>query len=60
MILDADGSLKERLQMAMDEADAYYRKDISNLTEWMYYNRLFDLNEFANEQEKTIKSSVPK
>ena len=57
MILDADASLKECLQMAMDEADAYYRKDISNLTEWMHYNRLFDLNEFANEQEKTIKSS---
>lgn len=56
-ILEEEGTLLERLQKSMDEADAYYRKDISNLTEWIHYNRLFDLNEFANEQEENIKST---
>lgn len=56
-ILDQDGKLVERLQLGMNQAKNYYSKDIMNLTEWTRYSRLFDLAEFAQVDEKEIKSS---
>lgn len=56
-ILNQEDKLIGRLQMGMNQAKDYYSKDIANLTEWTRYSRLFDLAEFAQMEEKEIKSS---
>lgn len=56
-ILDGNGTLMDRLQKGMDDAVEFYKKDILNYVELTYYNRLFDLGEFAKCKEDEIKSS---
>ena len=56
-VLDEHGNLQERLQKGVDEARAYYEKDVANLTELAHYGRLFDLAAFRENEEDRIGSS---
>lgn len=56
-ILDGAGTLLERMQRGMDCAVNYYSNDNENLEELEHYKRLFDLKEFADANEDSIKSS---
>jgi len=56
-VLNGEGSLQERLQKGVDDAKAYYEKDVANLTELAHYGRLFDLESFRQVQEDQIRSS---
>jgi len=56
-IIDGCGSLLERLQKGMDDAVDFYHEDIMNYVELAHYTRLFQLDEFAQEAEDTIKST---
>lgn len=56
-IIEGSGSLLERLQNGVDEAVDFYHEDISNFMELAYYTRLYQLDEFAQKAEDTIKSS---
>ena len=56
-VLNGEGSLQERLQKGVDDAKAYYEKDVANLTELAHYGRLFDLESFGQVQEDQIRSS---
>ena len=56
-ILDEEGTLLERLQIAMDSVKLFYKSDVRNLVEWSMYGRLDNLSEFAKVQEVDIKSS---
>ena len=56
-IIEGCGSLLERLQNGLDDAMNFYHEDIFNYVELAYYTRLFQLDEFAKNNEDTIKSS---
>lgn len=56
-ILNESGSLISRLQVGIDKALAYYRRDLRNNKELGHYERLIDLKEFALTDEDKIKSS---
>lgn len=56
-ILNESGSLISRLQVGIDKAGAYYRRDLRNNKELGNYDRLIDLKEFALTDEEKIKSS---
>ncbi len=56
-ILDAEGSLIQKLQKGMDNAADFYISDITNLTEWAHFGRLYNMSEFANTSTDDIKSS---
>lgn len=56
-VLEEKGGLAERLQIGMDDAFEFYRRDIANLVEFSHYGRMFDLSEFAGVKEEDIKSS---
>lgn len=56
-VLDGKGSLKERLQVGMDEAKAHYERDIRNLTELAHYGRLFDMEALCKAEEEQIRST---
>ena len=56
-IFDGDGTLQKRLQDGMNQAEAFYRKDISNLTQLAYFQRMEKLEEFKYVPEEGIKSS---
>ena len=56
-IIKGCGSLLERLQNGVEDALDFYHEDIANFIELAHYTRLFQLDEFAKEQEDTIKSS---
>lgn len=56
-VLDEQGNLQEHLQKGMDEAKAYYEKNVANLTELAHYGRLFDLECLRQVQEDQIRSS---
>lgn len=56
-IIEGDNSLSERLQNGVDDALDFYHEDIANFVQLAYYTRLFDLDEFAKDEEDTIKSS---
>ncbi len=56
-VLECQGSLQERLQKGMNEAEAYYEKDIANRTELAHYGRLFDLESLRLTEEDQIRSS---
>lgn len=50
-------TLQELLQKGMDMAAEFYRSDISNLTQWTYYQRMADMEEFKEIPVEQIKSS---
>jgi len=50
-------SLADCLQLGFNRGFAYYKRDISNLTEVMYFSRLFSMSEFKDAHEDTIKGS---
>lgn len=56
-IIEGNGRLLERLQNGIDEAMDFYHEDMMNYAELAHYTRLFQLDEFAGEQEDAIKSS---
>ena len=56
-IIDESGSLKERMQIGMDNALEFYRKDVTNRPQLSYFGRMYDLDEFAKIPRKDIKSS---
>ena len=56
-ILDREGSLQERLQHGMNAAKDYYKADIRNLTEWVRYVRIENLDDFSKIPENEINSS---
>ena len=56
-ILDTNGNLIQRLQKGMDNAADFYVSDISNLTEWAHYGRIYNITEFADTSADDIKSS---
>ncbi len=56
-IIEGCGSLLERLQSGVDDAMDFYHGDIANYAELPHFTRLFDLGEFAKNDEDTIKSS---
>jgi len=56
-IIEGSGSLLERLQDGVDDAVDFYHGDIANYMELACYTRLFQLDEFAQETEDTIKST---
>ena len=56
-ILAEDGPLVDRLQHGLDEIFAFYKKDITWLTELAYYGRLHNLYAFAETDRDKIRSS---
>lgn len=56
-ILDSSGSLQERLQSGIDQGYRYYARDLSNLGELAYLERIQHLDVFAAVTEKEIRSS---
>jgi len=56
-ILNHTGTLVERLQAGVDEALAYYHKDIGNLAQLAHYHRLMQLVEFKDTSVDQIESS---
>lgn len=56
-ILDGNGSLRERLQMGIDDAMRFYHGDIANYVELAHYGRLFYLDAFSEVKEGEIKST---
>lgn len=56
-ILDENGSLQERMQIGMDKAVSFYRREASNLVQLSYYGRMFKLEEFKAIARDDIKSS---
>ena len=56
-IIEGSGSLLERLQDGIDDAMRFYHEDVLNFVELAHYTRLFSLEEFAKNEEDTIKSS---
>ena len=56
-VLNGQESLQDRLHKGMDEARAYYEKDIANLTELAHYGRLFNMEAFRETEEDQIRSS---
>lgn len=56
-ILNESGNLISRLQIGIDKALTYYRRDLRNNKELGNYDRLIDLKEFALTDEDKIKSS---
>ena len=55
-ILNHSGTLQERLQAGIDDTMNYYRKDIRNLVQLAFYQRLTDLEEFKDIPSDLIKS----
>ncbi len=56
-ILDEEGTQIERLQKGLDRGFHFYELDPSNGKELAYYNRLRDLELFAQLPEKDIRST---
>ena len=56
-IIEKKGSMIERLQIGMNNAYSYYRKDLANYSELSNYDRMIDLEEFKMLPENEIKSS---
>ena len=56
-ILDGDGSLRERLQNGIDRGCRYYARDLGNLGELAYLERIQHLDVFEEVQEREIRSS---
>lgn len=56
-ILDEKGSLRERLQKGIDEAVDFYYQKLENIFQVAYFERIFELEEFANTEEDEINSS---
>lgn len=56
-ILDEKGSLKEKLQIGINNAKKYYETDLENMVEWVRFGRMVDMEEFANVPEDEIESS---
>lgn len=56
-ILENEGTLKQRLQKGIDEAVDYYGRDVDNLTQMAYLNRIIDLKKFEKTPESAIKST---
>ena len=56
-IIEEEGTLMEKMQKGIDDANVFYRTDVLNLLEWTRYGRIFDLETFALTEEKDIKSS---
>lgn len=56
-ILNNEESLIERLQKGIDEAVAFYGKNIENLTQLSFYHRMLHLDEFKETPINQIKSS---
>jgi len=56
-VLECEGNLQERLQKGVDEAKAYYEREIDNLSELTYFGRLFDMDAFKMTEEDKIGSS---
>lgn len=56
-ILENQGNLLERLQIGIDSAVTYYRKDIGNLVQMAYYHRLMHLDDFMDTPVDEIESS---
>ena len=55
-IIEGTGKLVERLQNGIDEAMDFYYGDLANLTEMSYYERIVELDAFANCKEEEIKT----
>lgn len=56
-VLNNSGTLLERLQAGIDDALAYYHKDIGNLAQMAYYYRLMYLEKFKDIPVDLIESS---
>jgi len=56
-IIEGCQSLLERLQRGIDDAVEFYRGDVANCVELEYYARIFRLEDFAKNTEKSIKST---
>lgn len=56
-ILNESGILIDRMQVGINKAWAYYRRDLRNNKELANYDRIMDLNVLKDADESTIKSS---
>ncbi len=56
-ILTRKYGAKEAVQVGLNEAKAYYQKDIKNYTEFSYYGRMLDVESFSELAEQEIKST---
>jgi len=56
-ILNHTGTLAEKLQAGMDDAMAFYHKDIGNLAQLAHYHRMNQLDEFKDTPIDLIESS---
>ena len=56
-VIEKEGDLQTRLQIGMDNACKYYRRDRKNDSELDKYSRLVNLEELKNTAENQIKSS---
>ena len=51
-----EGDLMTRLQQGIDKGFSFYRKEVWNLTQLSYYQRLQDLSAFSETKENDIQS----
>lgn len=56
-VLGETGDLRSRLQLGIDEACRYYRRDMERNIEMKHFSRICDLEVFGKLPEKQIKSS---
>ena len=49
--------MRERLQKGIDEAVDFYYQKLENIFQVAYFERIFELEEFANTEEDEINSS---
>lgn len=56
-VLGETGDLRSRLQLGVDEACRYYRRDMERNIEMKHFSRICDLEAFGKLPEKQIKSS---
>jgi hypothetical protein len=56
-ILDGEGSLQERMQRGLDRGFAYYEKTLQDPAELRYYDRIRDLEQFAQVPAENISGS---
>ncbi len=56
-ILDEEGGLMARVKKGVDDGFAFYRRDISNLTELARYGRIGDTDTFADLTADDIRST---
>ena len=56
-VLDGEGSLQERMQRGLDRGFAYYEKTLQDPAELRYYDRIRDLEQFAQVPAENISGS---